>query len=206
MSTVETVTFRGIGSEAAREATGRSWEEWLAELDAAGAEEWDHRTIAAHLEREHPGVGSWWHQAIAVTFERARGKRAVGQDAKGDFSVGVQRSMPLSRREAWDLLTSRPDLWLGEGATLEIAKGARYEAPDASGEVRIVRPGDRLKVTWQPDGWAAPAGVQFTLLGRPTGKTAVHVHVDKLPDGEARDAMRSHWRAALERLGAAAAG
>src|SRR5215208_1968569 len=200
---MSTVTFRGIGSNAAREATGRGWEEWLAELDTAGAHDWDHRGITAHLEHAHPEVGSWWRQAIAVVYERARGKRAVGQSPKGDFTVGVQRTVPLGRRAAWDLLLERSDLWLGDGAPTEFTKGSTYAVAGAAGEVRIVRPGDRLKVTWQPDGWDAPATVQFTLLDRRTG-TSIHTHIEKLPNAETREAMRSRFGEALERLAAAA--
>ena len=32
---------RGISSAAARQASGRGWDEWLAALDAAGARSWD---------------------------------------------------------------------------------------------------------------------------------------------------------------------
>ena len=44
---------RGISSAAARQASGRGWDEWLAALDAAGARSWDHRQIVVHLEHEH---------------------------------------------------------------------------------------------------------------------------------------------------------
>src|SRR5829696_404166 len=101
--------------EAVEKATGRGWEDWYAILDAAGAADLGHGAIVAHLEREHPEVSSWWRQSIAVRFERARGKRAVGQTADAGFQVGVQRSLAASVHEAWDLLTSRPDLWLGAG-------------------------------------------------------------------------------------------
>jgi len=58
-------------------------------------------------------------------------------------------------------------------------------------------------MTWQPDGWAAPATLQLTLLESGPGKTAIHVHLEKLPDAEARETMRERWREALERLAAA---
>jgi uncharacterized protein YndB with AHSA1/START domain len=199
-----------ISSDSVREATGRGWAEWLEALDAAGAADWSHKRIVAHLEREHPEVGSgWWRQSITVGYEQARGKRAVGETADAGFQVGVQRTVTATAAEAWELITSRPGLWLGDGASVAFAAGERYavpagrDAPGASGEVRAVKPGERLCLTWQPEGWSAPATLQLTLAETGPGRTAIHVHLEKLPDAGARDAMRAHWRGALERIAAA---
>ena len=39
----------GISSEAAQAKTGKSLDEWFALLDKAGAADWPHKDIAAHL-------------------------------------------------------------------------------------------------------------------------------------------------------------
>jgi uncharacterized protein YndB with AHSA1/START domain len=201
-----------ISPEAVREATGRAWREWLEELDAVGAADWDHKEIVAHLAREHPeAVSSWWRQSIAVGYERARGKRAVGQTADGGFQVGVRRSVAASPAAAWRLVTSRPDLWLGEGASVAFEEGARYEvppaagAPGASGVVRVVRPGERLRMTWRPEAWTAPATLQLTFTESRPGTTAITVHLERLPDADAREVLRQRFRAALERVAEAVA-
>ncbi|HVL98922.1 MAG TPA: SRPBCC domain-containing protein [Egibacteraceae bacterium] len=205
------LTMGRISSGAVRAATGRGWAEWLEELDAAGAGAWDHRQIVAHLERQAPTVTSgWWRQSIAVAYEQARGKRVVGETADAGFQVGVQRSVGAPAAEVWELITGRPDLWLGAGASIEFVEGAHYEVPAGdghprvSGEVRVVKPGNRLRITWQPEAWAAPATLQLTLTTAPSGRTAVSAHLEKLPDAAAREAMRARWRAALERIVAAA--
>jgi hypothetical protein len=93
-----------------------------------------------------PRVSSWWRQSITVGYEQARGKRAVGETADASFQVGVQRSVAATATEAWELITSRPDLWLGEGASIAFEEGTHYEvpsgsgAPGAGGEVRVVNP------------------------------------------------------------------
>jgi uncharacterized protein YndB with AHSA1/START domain len=207
----EQLTLGRISSETVREATGRGWEEWLEALDAAGAADWDHKAIVAYLEREHPEASSgWWRQSITVGYEQARGKRAVGETAGTGFQVGVQRSVAATATEAWELITSRPELWLGKGASVAFEEGEQYEVPPGdgasgvSGRVRVVKPGERLRMTWQPEGWPAPATLQLTLFESASGKTAVHVHLEKLPDADAREAVRKRWRKALERLAAAA--
>jgi uncharacterized protein YndB with AHSA1/START domain len=192
-----------ISSESVREATGHGWEEWLETLDAAGALEWDHKEIVAYLKREHgETTTAWWRQSLTVGYEQARGKRVVGETADTGFQVGVQRSVAADAQEAWELLTARPDLWLGEGASVALVEGERYELPGASGEVRVVKPGDRLRMTWQPEGWEAPATLQLTLSESASGKTAITAHLEKLPDAAARDEMRARWRETLDRIAA----
>jgi len=195
-----------VSAEAVREATGRGWDEWFAALDATGAAGLPHGEIVAVIRRGHPAVSGWWQQSITVEYERARGKRVVGQTAGAGFQVGVQRSVAATAEEAWELVTTRPDLWLGEGAEVAFAVGERYRVPTgegASGVVRVVKPGARLRMTWQPEGWPAPATLQLTLTASGSGRTVVGAHLEKLPDADAREAMRARWRAALERIAAA---
>jgi uncharacterized protein YndB with AHSA1/START domain len=112
----------------------------------------------------------------------------------------VQRSVPLGAGEAWALVISRPDLWLGEGASVVWERGARYEASAVRGEVRVVKPADRLRMTWQPDGWPSPATLQLTFLERGPGKTSIGAHLERLPDAVVREATRERWRDSLERI------
>ena len=192
-------TFSRLSSDTVRESTTRDWAEWVEVLDAAGARDWKHAELVAHLERAHPEVPSgWWRQSVAVGYEQATGQREVGETSAGGFQIGVQRTTSLPLDAAWDLLTSRPDLWLGGPVAFE--KGAVYEVPGARGEIRVVRPGSRLRLTWQPDDWAAPATLQLTVSQPREGRTVLHVHLEKLPDAASREQMREHWRAVLDRL------
>ena len=64
-------------------ATGHGYNHWFRLLDAWDATSHNHTEIARWLASEH-GVPGWWTQAITVGYERARGLRAVGQQASGD--------------------------------------------------------------------------------------------------------------------------
>ncbi len=67
------LTLGRLSSETVREATARGWEEWLEVLDAAGAADWAHGQIVAHLEREHrEATTSWWRQSITVGYAGLR--------------------------------------------------------------------------------------------------------------------------------------
>jgi uncharacterized protein YndB with AHSA1/START domain len=212
MTTRKSLTIDRISSDAVRRATGRGWEEWLDVLDRAGAGDWNHKEIVAYLEREHPSLSGWWRQSVTVGYEKARGKRADGETADAGFQLGVQRSVGSPAARVWKLIVDEPQLWLGEGAAIEFRVGERYRVPAgkgslaASGEIRVAKPGARLRMTWQPRGWPAPATLQLALTETGTGKTAIRLHMEKLPDAEAREAMRVHWRTAVDRIAAALSG
>ncbi|ATB40518.1 hypothetical protein CYFUS_005967 [Cystobacter fuscus] len=63
----------------------------------------------------------------------------------------------------------------------------------------MVKPGQRIRMTWQPKGWKKPATLQLTLVPKARG-ASLHVHMEKLPDAKAREAMREHWSRVLEGL------
>ncbi|MFD2093735.1 SRPBCC family protein [Blastococcus deserti] len=199
-----------LSPEAVRQGTGRSWADWLQALDAAGAGDWDHRAIVDHLESHHPEVSAWWQQSLAVAYERARGRRVVGQAPDAGRQIGVQRSVSVTPGRLWAVLTTQPDLWLGPGASVVFEPGRAYEVPPgqwgpgARGEVRVVKPGDRLRMTWQPEGWSEPATLQVALSPAAPGRTRVQAHLEHLPDVSVRETVRERLRAALERVARAA--
>jgi uncharacterized protein YndB with AHSA1/START domain len=193
----------GPSDAAVRRATGRGWDAWFDLLDRAGAAELDHRAIVALL-RDREGLAEpWWQQAVTVAYEKARGLRAeVGQTATAGFQVGVRRTVPRPAHDVWTWLVEGPgrDAWLGPGAELRLERGARYVCDDGTtGEVRSVRPGERLRLTWHPPDEDAPSTVQLTVI--PKGdRCTVAFHQEKLPDLAAREAMKARWRAVLAEL------
>ncbi|WP_164014109.1 DUF1801 domain-containing protein [Pyxidicoccus trucidator] len=192
-----------VTDSAVKEATGRDWKGWMRALDTAKAGELNHKQLVAHLAREVEST--WWQQSIAVAYEQARGKRVVGETAATGFQVGVVRTLPMGAEELWELIATQAERWLGAGATLILKPGEDYEvpkrrgSPGVRGEVRVVKSGQRLRMTWQPDGWKKPATLQLTLMPKARG-VAVNVHMEKLPDAKAREAMREHWSGVLEGL------
>ncbi len=68
----------GVGDEAVKERTGKSWRQWYTILDRAGARELDHKGIVAYLVRKYgESISPWWQQQITVAYEQARGFRKV---------------------------------------------------------------------------------------------------------------------------------
>ncbi len=132
-------------------------------------------------------------------------ERPVGLTRDAGWQIGVSRTFCADLETTWELLVS-PDglkLWLGEGVPTPLTKGAVYETSEgASGELRSIRPLDRVRLTWRPDGRAKPATVQVAVARAPRG-CSVRFHTEHLASQEEREAMRRHWRETLDRLGAA---
>jgi uncharacterized protein YndB with AHSA1/START domain len=186
--------------EAVLKATGRSWRQWRALLDRAGAARMSHREIVRWLASRLPS--SWWQQSLTVEYEKSLQRRQVGETADSGFQIGVQRTLPFPAPPVWELLLSPRGLavWLGRTGRLRLAKGARYRTREgASGELRALAPGGYLRLSWQPPGWEKPSIIALRLLEK-SGRTAVHFHQERLPDAQAREAMRARWKSSLERI------
>ena len=97
----EIVTGRvqSTSDESLLAATGKTWNEWFAVLDAADATGLKHPQIVAVLVEMH-GVGAWWAQGITVGYEQARGMRMPGQRADGTFEVSASKAIDGSQAEA----------------------------------------------------------------------------------------------------------
>lgn len=130
--------------------------------------------------------------------------RPVGQTASVGFQIGVRRTLPIPPQQAWGILTSSEGLrlWLGDLPTLGLEPGYRYITQEGtSGEVRVVKPLQQLRLTWQPEGWARPSTVQIRLLSSDPEKTTISFHQEHLADATARAEMKRRWEAVLAQLG-----
>ncbi len=198
--------INNISSEAVEQATGRGWDAWIAFIDERGGKDLDHKAIVALVGGQGGVKKQWWQQMVTVGYEHARGRRVVGQTADAGYQLGVQRVIPLEQGELWDLLVSEAGLrvWLGPGAGgLTLAPGEQYSTHDGlSGEVRTVKAGHKLRLTWQPADRARPTTLQLYLScpRNTTEKTTLGIHHEKLDDTAERDRMRAHWKGVLDAL------
>ena len=168
------------GDSTLRERTGQGWEHWLAVLDDWGALDRSHTEIARHL-RENLDVDGWWAQTITVGYERARGRRAVGENAQG-FTAGASRTVNVSVEALYDAFMeeSRRERWLGD-AELEVRtatrpKGARFNW--GGGPTRVI--------------------VGFEAKGET--KSVVALSHERLGDAAEAERLKGVWRSALTAL------
>jgi hypothetical protein len=162
--------------EAIRRRTGRGWEEWFDLLDDWGATERTHREIARWVA-EQQGIHplAWNAQAVAASYERARGLRAVGEHADG-FTITATKTVavPVDRLYEAFVDESLRERWLPEGGlrerTASKPKSARFDWGDS---------GTRVNVTFIAKGEAK--------------STAALQHV-RLADAAEADRMKTYWR------------
>jgi hypothetical protein len=163
-----------MSDEAIRRRTGRGWEEWFALLDEWGAAERPHREIARWLAEEQ-GVDGWGAQSVTVSYERARGMRAVGERPEG-FSVTASKTVAVPVERLFDAFIdeSLRRRWLPDGElrerTASRPKSARFDWGD--GETRVI--------------------VGFTAKG--AAKSVVALEHERLPDPGEGERMKAFWR------------
>ncbi len=160
--------------------TGHGWDYWFAVLDKAGAAKLDHKGITALLDKKWK-PGPWWGQMIAVSYERARGIRAMNQKCDGEFSVSVTKVMPVSLSDLFDAATD-PKLrakWIPRGAFEETSK---------------------TKDKYWRGKWKKDARLEVGFYPKGEGKAQIALQVNKLADGEAVEAERAAWKVAIDKL------
>jgi hypothetical protein len=160
--------------EVIRRRTGRGWEEWFDLLDDSGAIAKPHREIARWLQSEQ-GIDGWSAQSVTVSYERARGRRAVGEHADG-FAITASKTVAVPVERLYDAFVdeSLRDRWLPDRRLRERTatrpRSARFDWGD--GETRVV--------------------VGFTAKG--DAKSVVDVEHARLPDAAEAEQMKAFWR------------
>lgn len=90
---------------AIEQATGQSWDAWLAWFAQQHADQLTHKQIAElaadRLTQQSVDSPGWWSQSVAVAYEQSIGRRAPGQGRDGSFTATVSRTYNLSRHELW---------------------------------------------------------------------------------------------------------
>jgi uncharacterized protein YndB with AHSA1/START domain len=169
-----------MSDEAVRAKTGKTWAEWFALLDAAGAAKMSHREIVAYLHNEH-GVGPWWQQMVTVTYEQARGLRAKHETPSG-YQISRSKTLAVPAGKAFAAWKDR-------------RTRARW-LKDADLVIRTSTPDKSLRITWG-DG---KTSLEVNLYPKGEDRCQVSVQHNKLADAEAAERMKAYWADALDAL------
>jgi hypothetical protein len=161
--------------------TGKGWDEWFAALDKAGAARLDHKGITAILHGKMK-VGPWWGQMIAVSYERARGIRAMNQKCDGEFAVSVSKTLPAGLSTLYE-------------ATVDDKLRAKW-FPKGTFKVSSQTTDKYYRGAWGRNG----ARLEINFYAKGEGKAQINVQVNKLADSEAVEAERTAWKKAMEKL------
>jgi uncharacterized protein YndB with AHSA1/START domain len=169
-----------LSDEAVQAKTGKTWSEWLAVLDAAGARKKNRKEIVAYVSGTYR-VGPWWRQMVTVGYEQARGMREPHQSSSG-YGVSVSKTLPVSVAAlyaAWKDEKTR-SLWLRERSIL----------------IRKATAPKSMRVTWSD----RKTNVDVYFYSKGNSRSQVVVQHGKLSDAKAVEKMKAHWSKALNRL------
>lgn len=161
--------------------TGNGWDEWFKLLDKAGAAKLDHKAITALLDAKFK-PGPWWGQMIAVSYERARGIRAMNQKCDGEFSVSVSKVLAadLAKLYAATADDAARKKWFPKGA---FATSSQTKDKYFRG-------------AWGKNG----ARLEINFYAKGPGKAQIVVQANKLDGNDTVESERAAWKKALAKL------
>ena len=178
LAATETKTTEGptltMSDDAIRRRTGHGWEHWFDLLDEWGATERSH-TDAARWLREEQDTGGWNAQAIVVSYERARGLRAVGEHADG-FTVTASRTVAVPVDRLYEAFVDE--------------RLRRRWLPEAELRERTATRPRSARYDWGEDGTRLVVGFE----SKANGKSLVALAHEKLPDADGAERMKAYWR------------
>lgn len=183
-------------------ATGKSWEEWIKTIDGFGGAKMSHQEIASKLSQDGLIKSSWWAQSVTVGYEYAKGRRITGETKTAGFAVGVQKTIDKKAQEIWKFLMSKKGqkIWLGETYNFAPLAGYGYRTDSGiSGEIRSVKLGEKIRISWKLPHWRSLSTLQIYLM--PVGKkTSIRIHHEKLGGPKTRAEMKKHWLEVLNKI------
>jgi len=161
-----------MSGEKLQNATGRSWPEWVALLDAFDGTKKSHRESAVYVASL--GTPDWWTQTVVVGYERIRGLRAVGQRREGFWEASKSRTyaVPVSTLFA---------------AFKDAKKRARW-LPGVKVTIRTAMEDRSMRI-----GLADGTLVAVGFMAKGEGKSAVAVQHTKLPSKAEADRLKAFW-------------
>ena len=169
-----------MSDAAVKAKTGKTWKEWFAILDKAGARKLAHKEIVSYLSNEQ-GVGPWWQQMVTVTYEQQTGKRGEHEKPDG-YEISISRTVNAPLTKLYDAFGNQKTRakWLQEDGLVE----------------RTATANKSMRVTWNDK--KTILAINFAAKG--DEKSQVVVQHSKLPNARSAAKMKKYWGEALDRL------
>src|SRR5918994_1484458 len=167
----------GVSDASVQRATGKSWDEWFALLDAWQGTKHNHTEIARHVHERY-GVDGWWAQSVTVGYERARGMRALHERPDG-FSMNASKTFPVPVELLFAAFVEQDERerWLEavelRNRTNQPHKSARFDV--LPGETRLA----------------------VTFIAKGPEKSVAQLQQDRLADAEEVARWKALWKEQL---------
>jgi uncharacterized protein YndB with AHSA1/START domain len=189
-----------VTNEAAKAATGKTLDQWFAELDKQDGLKQGRRANNSYVAAQQ--VDFWWCTTIAVEYERRHNVRKKDGLFEGYFVCATKTigAPPAEVFKAWSS-ASELSKWLGAGSKADVKDGGSYENKDGDkGNFLRVRTNKDIRMTWENAGSAAPTQVDVQFQDKGKGKTGLLVNHTRIQTRAEADGLRAAWATALEQL------
>jgi uncharacterized protein YndB with AHSA1/START domain len=190
-----------VTPEAAKQATGKTFAEWFAVLDAKVGIDKGRAAANNYLYKECQ-VDPWWCATINVAYE-AHHQRTKSDGLPQGYNICVTKTIaaPLDRTyAAWTDATTLGK-WFGKAAEAEVKDGGGYRTAEGDrGTFKRVRANKDLRFTWEHPDHGPSSIVDVVFQDKGKGKTGVMVTHDRIQGRPAADGLRAAWGKALDAL------
>ncbi|MBN9504237.1 MAG: hypothetical protein BGO01_01885 [Armatimonadetes bacterium 55-13] len=186
-----------VTNDAAKEATGKTLDQWFAELDAAEGLKIGRRECNQYLVKA--GVEPWWCTTISVEYEAHHKKTEKDGKLKGYFICSTKTiAAPVERIYAAWTTSADLDQWLGAGSKINLTEGGTYENADGNkAEFKRIRQNKDLRFTWKA---GDDSLVDMSVQDKGNGKTYLLVNHDRIQTRAEADGLRAAWANAIDQL------
>lgn len=196
-------TINKVSDEAVRKATGKVWSEWIKIIDRENGEKLTHKEIARLLYDKKYIKSGWWCQMVTVGYEYAKGRRKIGETVTQGVEIGVSKTIPVSSNKLWDFTFSDKGLklWLGEIDNFKLSPKFAFETSGGiKGEIRTIKKGERVRLTYQEKDFEKPSTLQLYFENKGRDKSSLTFHQEKLKDLKTREDMKKYWEKVLNEI------
>lgn len=185
--------------QAVQEATGASWEAWIARLQREIDPLWSHEQMKNYI-CETWRLPDEWGEWLAVFYGQLLGRTPVGVTKDAGVQIGVRKTIAAEKERVWRFMLSADGLklWIGRVPEFRLEKGFEFESAEGvTGKLTVVRPLHKLRMTWMRPEWNRPSRLQMYFLSASHGRTTVAIHQEMLEDVYIRELMRRFWEETL---------
>jgi len=189
-----------VTNEAAKAATGKTLDQWFAELDKADGLKLGRREINNRLYAQK--LDPWWAATISVEYEKYHDVRKKDGLYEGYF-VCATKTIGAPPAAVFKACSTGPELskWFGSGTKADVKDGGSFQNKDGDkGTFLRVRQNKDLRMTFENPGLSAPTQVDVQFQDKGKGKTGLLVNHTRIQTREEADGLRAAWALALEQL------
>jgi uncharacterized protein YndB with AHSA1/START domain len=189
-----------LTKDGVKAGTGKTLDQWFAELDNIDGLKIGRRAINNHLYEQK--LDPWWCATIAVEYEKHHDVRKKDGLYEGYF-VCSTKTIAAPVPDVYKAWTSDDALskWFGAATKADVKDGGIFQNKDGDkGTYSRVRQHKDLRFSLENRCISAPVQIDVQFQDKGKGKTGLLVNLQRIQNRDEADALRNAWSAALNRL------